>query len=344
MEASWRRTAEQWARRAGCDLQPKSLAALPVLLVSAFPDRVAQQQRPGCFKLATGGQALLPEHHPLARAPWLVVLDVDGRASEARIFSATAISDGQLEAAFPQMQQWRERIVWDDDTGRLVGEEVRGLGELILERRPLTQLPPEAIAAALLAALRRRGTFKWSDADRQLLGRLRLLRRTLGDPWPDTSDAQLLASLEDWLGPRLTGITRLDKLDRLPLGDYLLDTLDWSLRQQLEQLAPTHLTVPSGSRIALDYSGEEPSLSVKLQEMFGQTDTPRLVGGRVPVLIQLLSPARRPVQVTRDLANFWANTYFEVRKDLKGRYPKHPWPDDPLSAQATRHTKRRAPG
>ena len=343
LEASWRRTAEQWARRAGCGLQPESLADLPALLACAFPDRIARQQRPGHFKLATGGQALLPEHHSLARAPWLVALDVDGQASEARIFSAAAISGDELETAFPRMQQWRERIVWDDAAGRLIGEEVRGLGELILERRPLSQLPAEAITAALLAALRRRGTFKWSDADRQLLGRLRLLRGTLGDPWPDTSDAHLFATLEDWLGPRLAGITQLEKLDRLPLGEYLLDTLDWSLRQRLDQLAPTHFTVPSGSRIALDYSSEEPSLAVKLQEMFGQTDTPRLVEGRVPVLVHLLSPARRPVQVTRDLANFWANTYFEVRKDLKGRYPKHPWPDDPLSAQATRHTKKRAP-
>lgn len=342
MTGNWRRTAEQWAKRAGCGLQPASVARLPALLAHAFPDRVAKQTSPGLFKLATGGQASLPGHHALARAPWLIALDVDGQATDARIFHASAIDAEDLQTAFPQMQQWHDRITWDDTAGRLIGEEVRGLGELILERRPLRQLPPEAITAALIAALRRRGTFKWSPADQQLLGRLRLVRRTLGEPWPDISDAQLFATLEDWLAPRLIGITQLDQLDRLPLGEFLLDTLDWSLRQQLEPLVPKHLLVPSGSHIALDYSGEEPVLAVKLQEMFGQLDTPRLVEGRVSVLIQLLSPARRPVQVTRDLANFWANTYFDVRKDLKGRYPKHPWPDDPSTATATRHTKRRS--
>lgn len=338
----WRRTAEQWAKRAGCGLQSSSTMTLPRLLAHAFPDRVARQTSPGRFKLVTGGQATLSEHHALARAAWLIALDVDGQASDARIFHALAIGTEELQAAFPQTQQWRDRITWDDTTGRLIGEEVRGLGELILERRPLHQLPPEAVTDALIAALRRRGMFKWSRADHHLLGRLRLLHRTLGDPWPDTSDAQLFATLEDWLVPHLNGITQLDQLDRLPLAEYLLDALDWPLRQQLEQLAPGHLLVPSGSHITLDYSGEEPVLAVKLQEMFGQLDTPRLIDGRVPVLIQLLSPARRPVQVTRDLANFWAHTYFEVRKDLKGRYPKHPWPDDPLSALATRHTNRRS--
>jgi ATP-dependent helicase HrpB len=154
-------------------------------------------------------------------------------------------------------------------------------------------------------------------------------------------DARLMETLEHWLSPYLGNVARLDQLERLPLGDFLLNSLDWSLQQQLPALAPTHIEVPSGSRLRVDYSGEEPVLAVKLQEMFGQTETPTVAGGRVPVVVQLLSPARRPVQVTRDLANFWAGTYFEVRKALKGRYPKHPWPDDPLTATATRHTRRR---
>ena len=190
--------------------------------------------------------------------------------------------------------------------------------------------------------MRERGAIPWSAEDRQLVGRLALLRRVLGEPWPAVDNAHLLATLDDWLGPWLDGITRLDQVDRLPLGRHLLDSLDWRLRQQLESLAPTHLPVPSGSRIAVDYSGDEPVLAVKLQELFGQTRTPTLVDGRVPVLLHLLSPARRPVQMTRDLASFWASTYFEVRKDLKGRYPRHPWPDDPLQAPATRHTKARS--
>jgi len=151
----------------------------------------------------------------------------------------------------------------------------------------------------------------------------------------------LLATLEAWLGPHLTGIRRLEQIQRLPLARLLLQSLDWSLQSQIDQLTPTHLKVPSGSSIKLDYSGEEPVLAVKLQELFGQTDTPALINGRVPLLIHLLSPARRPVQVTRDLAGFWSSGYFEVRKDLRGRYPKHPWPDDPLQTPATRFTKKR---
>jgi len=167
------------------------------------------------------------------------------------------------------------------------------------------------------------------------------LHRVLGQPWPELPDALLLESLEDWLGPHLDGITRLEQADRLPLGRYLLESLDWSLQQQLAQLAPTHMTVPTGNRIALDYSSTEPVLAVKLQEMFGQQHTPTIVNGKVPVLLHLLSPARRPVQVTRDLANFWASGYFEVRKDLRGRYPRHPWPEDPLVAEATARVKKR---
>jgi ATP-dependent helicase HrpB len=168
-----------------------------------------------------------------------------------------------------------------------------------------------------------------------------LLHRVLGKPWPSLADAQLLETLEEWLGPHLQGITRLEQADRLPLGRFLHDALDWSLQQQLTQLAPTHIAVPSGNRLAVDYAGEEPVLAVKLQEMFGQQHTPTVVDGRIKVVLHLLSPARRPVQVTRDLANFWAAGYFEVRKDLRGRYPRHPWPEDPLVAEATARVKKR---
>src|SRR5690606_24495893 len=239
----------------------------------------------------------------------------------------------------PQARQWRQEIHWDNQAGRLVGEEVRGVAAVVLERRSLQKLPAEAVRGALIQALRQRGELRWSDEDQQLLGRLRLLRRTLGTPWPEVSDAALLAGLEHWLAPRLESITRLDQLERLPLARYYLESLDWALTSQLPTLVPTHMEVPSGSRIAIDYSGDEPVLAVKLQEMFGLTATPAIVDGRVPLLLHLLSPARRPVQVTRDLAGFWAGSYFEVRKDLRGRYPRHPWPDDPLQAIPTRRTK-----
>ena len=168
-----------------------------------------------------------------------------------------------------------------------------------------------------------------------------LLRRPLGDPWPDWSQEALLADMEAWLAPYLEGVRRLDKLDRLPLATILLDRLEWPQRQALDEQAPTHLAVPSGSRVRLDYTGAEPVLAVKLQELFGLAQTPCIASGRVPVLLHLLSPAGRPLQVTRDLASFWAHGYFEVRKDMRGRYPRHPWPEDPTVADPTLRAKPR---
>jgi len=343
----WKRAARQWAARAGCSLQSANADALVPLLARAFPDRVAQNQRQTSdqgrvrFKLVSGGQALLSETQALAKQDYLIAVELDGDVSGARIFHAVAISLTQLESGFPQASLWRQEVSWDMAAGRLIGEELRGIGALVLERRPLRSLPPEAVRQGLLDAIRLRGTLMWSDEDRQLLGRLRLLHRELGEPWPPQSETQLLETLEEWLGPHLQGISRMEQADKLPLGRFLLEALDWSLQQQLAQLAPTHILVPSGNRIALDYAGDEPVLAVKLQEMFGQQNTPMVVNGRVKVVLHLLSPARRPVQVTRDLANFWATGYFEVRKDLRGRYPRHPWPEDPLVAEATARVKKR---
>lgn len=346
-EESWKRAARQWSTRARCALQVADDTPLAALLARAYPDRLAQNQRQTSdqgrvrFKLVTGGQALLPETQALAKADYLVAVALDGDPSGARIFHAVQLSPATLESCFPQVRAWRQEVRWDTEAGRLVGEELRGLGALVIERRPLRTLPPDASRRGLLGAIRQRGFIAWSDEDRQLLGRLRLLHRTLGAPWPALEDLQLLETLDTWLGPHLDGITRLEQADRLPLGRFLLESLDWSLQQPLASLAPTHLPVPSGNRIALDYSGTEPVLAVKLQEMFGQQQTPTVAGGRVPVLLHLLSPARRPVQVTRDLANFWAQGYFEVRKDLRGRYPRHPWPEDPLVAEASARVKKR---
>jgi len=343
----WKRAARQWSARAGCSLQVSDDAGLAPLLARAYPDRLAQNQRQISdqghvrFKLVSGGQALLAETQALAKADYLIAVELDGDASGARIFHAVEICQSLLDTCFPLASHWRQDVRWDAEAGRLVGGEVRGIGSLVFERRVLRSLPPEAVRLGLLEALRQRGTLAWSDEDNQLLGRLRLLQRVLDEPWPVLTDARLLETLDAWLGPHLDGITRLEQADRLPFGRYVLETLDWTLQQQLAQLAPTHVAVPSGNRIALDYSGAEPVLAVKLQEMFGQQHTPTVVNGRVPVLLHLLSPARRPVQVTRDLANFWATGYFEVRKDLRGRYPRHPWPEDPLEAEPTARVKKR---
>ena len=347
LKSSWQQNARQWAQRLGCSLQFTDLRPLPSLLATAFPDRIAQnlqqsnERGQARFKLLGGQQALLDSRHPLARQPFLIAVEMDGEQSGARLFHAAAISPPVLESLFPAVREWHETVRWDDVTGRLVGEEQRVLGELVLARRPLGRLSPEIVRAGLIQGLRQRGYLVWNEQERQTLGRLRLLRQHLGAPWPEVSDTALLDSLDHWLAPHLDGLNRLDQVDALPLGRILLESLDWPLQQEAGKLAPTHLKVPSGSRIQIDYSSEEPVLAVKLQELFGQTDTPTILGSRLPLLVHLLSPARRPVQVTRDLAGFWAGSYFEVRKELKGRYPRHPWPDDPLQAEATARAKKR---
>ncbi len=342
----WQQTARQWARRARCEkafaaLSPEHLAHSAVLLAYAWPDRLAARLEDGRYKLASGGQAWIPENHALTKHEFLVAVSMDGKPEGARIFHAIGIAQTQLESAFAKSLHWQDNVQWDDTAGRLTGEQQLRMGEVVVRRRPLGKLPTEAVHSALLAALRKREELRWSADDQQLLGRLRLVHRVLGGTWPDVSDAQLLASLENWLAPHLTGITRLEQIDRLPLGQCLLGSLDWSLQQQLPGLAPTHWQLPSGDRVRIDYSEEEPVLAAKLQALFGQTDTPTVVNGRVPLVVHLLSPARRPVQVTRDLASFWASTYFDVRRDLRGRYPKHPWPDDPLTATPTLRTRRK---
>ncbi|SEK29777.1 ATP-dependent helicase HrpB [Halomonas daqiaonensis] len=340
----WQRDAERLTRIAGVKLQVPSLAPLGELLALAYPERVAQRLEPGRFRLAGGGLATLPESHSLAHVELLVAVELSGEASGARIFRAVALDAERLEALYPQAREWRVSLEWSDDQGRLVGEQVRGLGAVVLARKPLAKLPPEAVRAALLEALCRRGLPQDDDLS-QLQGRVALLRRALGSEWPDWSEATLLESLDDWLGPHLDGVNRLDAIERLPLARILLDSLDWSLRSRLDELAPLRLAVPSGSTHRLDYTpclaDKPPVLAVKLQECFGWQASPRVVDGRVAVLLHLLSPARRPLQVTADLASFWANGYQEVRREMRGRYPNHPWPEDPLNAVATARTKRR---
>jgi ATP-dependent helicase HrpB len=338
-EAQWYRDAKRLAELAQCGLKVASLAALGELLALAYPERIALFQAPGRFKLAAGNLALLDADHPLAHCEVLVAAELDGQAHGAKVYRGAALSLSRLETLFPETREFRPRLEWSDEEGRLIGEEVRSLGELVLERRPLKALPAEAVREALLAAVRRRGHLALDAKAEQLLARVALLRRTLGDPWPDWSQEALLADMEAWLAPYLEGVRRLDKLDRLPLATILLDRLEWPQRQALDEQAPTHLAVPSGSRVRLDYTGAEPVLAVKLQELFGLAQTPCIASGRVPVLLHLLSPAGRPLQVTRDLASFWAHGYFEVRKDMRGRYSKHPWPEDPWAAQATARTK-----
>ena len=215
---------------------------------------------------------------------------------------------------------------------------------MILEEKQQPKPDPEQIADALFQALQEKGValLPWSEEATRTRKRLAFLHQLAPENWPDVSDQALQESMEVWLRPHLSGLRSLDQVARLDFNEVLLSDLTWEQRQEMDRLAPTHLQVPSGSRIAIDYAdATTPVLAVRLQEVFGMLETPRIGGGKVPVLMHLLSPASRPVQVTRDLHSFWNTGYFDVRKDLRGRYPKHHWPDNPLEAQATRGTKKR---
>ncbi len=316
------------------------------LVALAYPDRVAQR-RPGDaprFLLRNGRGARLPTAQPLGSAPYLAIADLDGDPAESRIWLAAPLDEEALRAAVGTALV-RERIVaWDDATEAVRAVERERVGALVLVERPFRNADDALIAEALLARVGVLGVtaLPWREPALRLRERLAFAHRHFADGYPDVSDAALLGTLGEWLAPALAGMRRLADLSRLDLPALLLDRLDWPARQRLESLAPTHIEVPSGSRIAVDYAEPDaPVLAVRLQEVFGLRETPRVAEGRVPLTLHLLSPAHRPVQVTRDLASFWRTGYFDVRRDLKGRYPRHAWPDDPLTAPPTRRVKPR---
>ncbi|EKT4531235.1 ATP-dependent helicase HrpB [Pseudomonas putida] len=325
---------------------------LGVLLALAYPDRVAQQRRAGGaeYRLANGRAALFGEVDALMKCPWLVIADLGSRQGqrEERIYLAAEFDPALLEGVLAEQVERVDILDWDEREQVLRAERQVKVGELVLSREPLPRLDDEARARALLGLVRRKGLnlLTWTPELRQWQARVALLRQLDLEKdghteWPDLRDEALLASLEDWLQPYLSKVSRLSHFAALDLPSMLRNLLPWPLPQRLEEQAPAHLAVPSGSNIRLDYSETPPILAVRLQELFGLADTPRIANGRQQVKLHLLSPARRPVQVTQDLANFWRTTYAEVKKDLKGRYPKHYWPDDPLVAEATARAKPR---
>ena len=337
--------ASELRRRVGARAERTDAEACGALLALAYPDRVAQRRpgQVGRFLLRNGAGAAFPEPQPLADAPYLVVAELDGRRPESRIFLAAPVSLEDLLGTLGDQVRTEDVVEWDEAAAAVRARRVERLGAIELSARGLHAPPEEAVAAALLAGIRRAGidVLPWGDEAGALRRRVAFLR-TLDPGWPDLSDEALLDTLDEWLAPHLAGVRRLEELRRADLSRALLDRIGWERRASLDELAPTHLVVPSGSRIPIDYSDPAaPVVAVRLQEMFGATETPRVGGGRVPLTLHLLSPAHRPVQVTRDLAGFWRSTYFEVRKDLKGRYPKHHWPDDPLAAPPTSRAKRR---
>ncbi|MGN6654150.1 MAG: ATP-dependent helicase HrpB [Rhodanobacter sp.] len=316
------------------------------LLAHAFPDRVAHRDGddPRRYVLANGHGARLHEDTALLGEPWLVVTDLRLESRDSLVFSAAPLDPRTLEREFPGHFVRERTLRWNEQRGAAEAFEEHRFGAIVLSRHSVPVRPADALPA-MLAAIRARGldALPWSDHARRLRARMQALRAWLpGQGLPDVSDANLLATLEQWLAPYLHGKHRLDALGAEELSQALALQLDHPQRQLLDAQAPEHLVVPSGQSRRLEYAGaDSPVLAVKLQELFGLADTPRVAGGRIPVTLHLLSPAGRPIQVTQDLRGFWERTYPEVKKELKGRYPRHPWPDDPWTAQATHRAKPR---
>ena len=264
-----------------------------------------------------------------------------GSRGRAGSISARPWLSSDLEREFGDQVSSDETVLWDERADAVVARRAQRLGAIVLRESSIRDPDHDLVAQALLDRIRQAGlgALPWSETAQRMRARI-AFARTLDAGWPDVSHAALLEALTEWLGPAVRGIRRWNELERLDLAHLLLSRLSWQQRAAIDILAPSHLQVPSGSRIAIDYGDPAaPVLAVRLQEIFGWTETPRIGGGPVALTLHLLSPAGRPVQVTRDLAGFWRTTYFEVRKDLKGRYPKHRWPDDPLQASASRRRK-----
>ena len=326
------------------DTRPDEEAA-GLLVAFAYPDRIAQRRGAtrGRFVMRNGRGAALGAGDSLGDVEFLAVAAADERQPESRVFLAAPLSRALIEEHFAG-QIAEERVVeWDDHAGRVAARRRERLGALVLADDPLRDVDPAEAAGALARALTASGVdaLPWSEAARRLRQRLAFLHQ-LDSSWPDVGDSALTGSLDAWLAPRIVGMRSRADVARLDLGAALLERLTWQQRAALDELAPTHITVPSGSRVPVDYSDPaQPVLAVRLQEMFGCAETPRIAGGRAALTLHLLSPAQRPLQVTRDLAGFWRTSYFDVRREMRGRYPKHDWPENPLVATPTARARKR---
>jgi len=313
-----------------------SLAAMAAL---AYPDRIGLR-RPGDaprYLLSGGKGAVLPPGGALASARLIVATDLDGDPREATIRQAAPLDEAELRAAYGPRIRWREGVEWDRRAGRVLARRQESFGALVLDDRPWPDAPPEALAAAALEGLRLAG-LPWTAAARRLRARIALAR---GAGWPDVTDPALLAHSAEWLMPQLGRARNAADLAALDLTQPLLNLLDWGQRAELDRLAPADFTTPLGRRVPIDYDGDHPAIELRLQELFGVTRHPLVGAAQLPLRITLLSPAHRPVQVTLDLPGFWARSYADVRKDMRGQYPKHPWPEDPTQAEPTLRAKPR---
>lgn len=335
-----RERAAELARRAGVRFTLDTLDThrAGALLLLAYPDRLGARRRVGQFQLRTGSGAWLPEDDPLAHAPFVVAADLDGKRQSARIRLGAAVDPASIAATLGDDVTERIGLAWDAEHDDLVERVERRLGALRLDDTTRRPRPGAATTAALLARARatRLAVLRWSDDATTLRARVAFLRDTLGEPWPDWSDAALVAGLDEWLAPYLAGATSADDLRRVDLAVLLRASLPWPLGAEVDELAPPALELPTGGRAPIRYADGRPTAPVRVQDLFGCTTHPTVVAGRVRVVLELLSPADRPIQVTADLPGFWAGSWADVRKEMAGRYPKHHWPLDPTSAPPRR--------
>jgi ATP-dependent helicase HrpB len=316
------------------------------LIACAYPDRIARRRHAGGFQLANGRGVSIAGNHALGKSKWLAVAEAGGMAKSTSdmIHSAATLDEALFESILADQVVENTIVEWNGKTKRFVAEQRQQVGALVLSTSKLEKVPAEAKIEALIKHIQTSGleVLPFTPGLRQWQARVELVRITTGNKdWPEVSDEQLLASMDDWLAPYLEPINLLSHFKKLDLKSILSALLTWEQNQQLNVLAPQRFQLPSGSSYTLDYTTTPPVLAVKLQEMFGCVDTPAVVSGQVPLTVHLLSPAGRPLQVTQDLAGFWATSYHDVRKEMMGRYPKHPWPEDPQNAAPTKRTKPR---
>lgn len=345
--AQWQQRAQQLVRRLGQRAGNVDERLAATLLVAGFADRLARQRaQDGRYQLANGSGASLPPEEALTAATWLLapVLMQSPNSADARILLALPLEIDELVRQCPHLATQQNLMHWDEEKGTLRASQRTQIGCLTLASRPLAKPSDEVLVNALLNWLREQGlaVLNWDEPALQLRQRLLCARQWLPEvDWPAVDDEALLAGLEQWLLPSLTGVRDRRSLHQINLSEALARLLDWPLRQRLDSALPSHYTAPGGSRLPIRYAEDSaPVLAVRLQEMFGEQTSPMLAEGRVALVLELLSPAMRPLQITRDLCAFWQGAYREVQKEMKGRYPKHVWPDDPARAQPTRRTRK----
>ncbi|PZN46502.1 MAG: ATP-dependent helicase HrpB, partial [Proteobacteria bacterium] len=344
-----RRMAARWAVSAGGQREARGDSGVlspGAILSLAYPDRIARSRGSGgSFLLANGRGASVDPASSLAREPFLAVAELTGAAAQSRILLAAPISLAEIEQRFADRIEQRDEITVDSASLALRARKSRRLGAVVLSEQIVQVSPNEDTARRLARAVASAGLQKlpWTDSLLQWRDRVAFLRRAEGDEWPDLSDAALAAKVDEWLAPLLVDKVSISALSADELRTAITNLLPWNLRRRLDVEAPTHFEAPTGTRAAIDYTAEAgPSIAIRVQELFGLDRHPSIADGRVPLVVELLSPANRPVQVTRDLPGFWRGSYQAVKAEMKGRYPRHPWPDDPMTAPATRRAKPRS--